>query len=228
VPTYKAYRGISRDPLLFFDNRTSDSLFANRDEIAARERRLREGRPLTIAFSGRLAKIKGVEDLIDVCRHLKRQRFPFKLLIAGDGPLRIPIADCVMREQLDEVVMLGALDFHTELMPLMRQEVDIFVACHKQGDPSCTYLETLAAGVPIVGYSNEAFAGLLEVADVGWGAPLNEPEQIARTILSIGREQIIAKGNAALRFAKENSFNRTFARRIEHVLRIAKAGPRLP
>jgi colanic acid/amylovoran biosynthesis glycosyltransferase len=32
--------------------------------------------------------------------------------------------------------------------------LDVFVCCHIQIDPPCTYLESYGAGLPIVGYAN--------------------------------------------------------------------------
>lgn len=43
----------------------------------------------------------------------------------------------------------------------------IIKGCHRQGDPSCTYLETYACGMPIVGYNNQAHQGILASNNAG-------------------------------------------------------------
>ena len=48
-----------------------------------------------------------------------------------------------------EVQFRGNLDFKHRLVPLLQNEIDLFVCPHVQGDPSCTYLETMACGVPL-------------------------------------------------------------------------------
>ena len=66
----------------------------------------------------------------------------------------------IARRLLDRrVEFKGTLDFAREFVPFMRDEVDAFVCCRFQGNPSCTYLRTMACGVPIAMYANEAFIG---------------------------------------------------------------------
>jgi len=222
APTYRQYRRFASDAFLYFDSRTDLTLFASEDELTARARRLAAGGPLTLAFSGRLHGMKGADHLADIARGLKRRNVPFRLLVAGDGPCAAGLRERIERERLDEVELLGVLDFRTELMPLMRREVDLFVAPHRQGDPSCTYLETFAAGVPVVGYDNEAFAGLLEIApSVGFRAPLGRPDALARCIAELDRRTLIEASHACLRFARQHEFESTFARRVEHLIDVA-------
>lgn len=222
TPTYDFYRRFSPNPLLYFDTRTETTMLASADDMAQRATRLRAGGPLTLAFSGRLIPMKGANDIIEVAAQLKRRGFAFRFLIAGDGTSVPTMKERVAREGLTEVEFLGVLPFVTGLMPLMCREVDLFVACHPQGDPSCTYLETLAAGVPIVGYENEAFAGLLRLGEIGWGAPLNQPERVAQLISALSREQILERSYAGLNFARQHVFESTFERRIEHLLKIVE------
>lgn len=227
APTYRHYRRFSDNALLYFDSRTDLTMFANEDDIAQRARRLHAGGPLTLAFSGRLHGMKGADHLVDVALGLRRRSLPFRMLIAGDGPCRPEIEARLAREGLDEVAMLGVLDFKTELMPLMRREVDLFVAPHRQGDPSCTYLETFAAGVPVVGYGNEAFAGLLAIdPSVGFASPLDRPDALARRIAELDRRTLVDASHACLRFAREHEFESTFARRVEHLVEIARTARR--
>jgi glycosyltransferase involved in cell wall biosynthesis len=222
TPTYSLYRRFSPDPLLYFDTRTRRDMFASATDMAERARRLSRAEPLTLAFSGRLIPMKGAEDLIDVAAQLKRRMFPFRFLIAGDGSSLPAMRERVRREGLHEVEFLGVLPFETGLMPLMRSEVDLFVACHRQGDPSCTYLETLAAGVPIIGYENEAFAGLLGLGEVGFGVPMNRPDLLAQRISELSRSEIIERSERGLRFARQHAFEKTFERRVEHLIEIAE------
>jgi colanic acid/amylovoran biosynthesis glycosyltransferase len=222
TPTFSLYRRFSSNALLYFDTRTEHSMFATPDDMAERARRLYDGRPLTLAFSGRLIPMKGALDLIEVASQLKRCGFPFRFLIAGEGSSADAMRERVAREGLREVEFLGVLPFATGLMPLMRREVDLFVACHRQGDPSCTYLETLAAGVPVVGYRNEAFQGLLDLAEVGFGAPLDRPEKVVQAIVQLSREEIMARAESGLRFAREHSFEKTFERRVSHLANVAE------
>jgi glycosyltransferase involved in cell wall biosynthesis len=221
TPTFGWYRRFSKNPLLYLDTRTEQSMFATSADMEDRARRLQSGRPLTLVFSGRLIPMKGADDLIEVAVQLKRRGFPFRFLIAGDGSSFPGMQRRIEHEGLHEVHLMGSLPFAEELVPMLRREADLFVVCHRQGDPSCTYLETLAAGVPLIGYQNEAFAGLLELADVGFGVPLNQPEKLAQRITELTREQIWQRAQTGLRFAQQHAFEKTFKRRVEHLIEIA-------
>ncbi|MEE4298815.1 MAG: glycosyltransferase, partial [Pseudomonadales bacterium] len=157
---------------------------------------------------------------------LKQRGIAFEFHICGDGSQADFIRQEVQRYGLEgDVVLHGALDFKAELLPLIRNEVDLFVCCHRQGDPSCTYLETMACGVPIVGFLNEAFEGLLELGDFGHGVPIDDVRALADLIVELdhSRNRIAELSRNALAFSREHSFERTFARRIEHMRRIRVA-----
>lgn len=222
IPTYKAYKRVSRNALLFFDTRTERAMYATEEDMTRRKERLFSGKPLTLLFSGRLIPMKGAEDLIDVASHLKRMGFAFRFLIAGDGSSLEAMRARIAREQLHEVELLGVLPFGSGLMPLARREADLFVCCHRQGDPSCTYLETLSAGVPIVGFTNEAFRGLLEYAQIGAGAPVGASDELARRIASLTREQLWDFAQNGLQFASGHDFESTFERRVAHMVNAAE------
>jgi glycosyltransferase involved in cell wall biosynthesis len=121
-----------------------------------------------------------------------------------------------------EVVMGGVLDFATELMPRMREEIDLFVCCHRQGDPSCTYLETWACGVPIVGYDNEAFAGLLRICRAGRVVLMDDWQGLTTAIaqLSQAPEELIDLAREGVSFARKHTFESEFQARINHAKRL--------
>jgi hypothetical protein len=100
------------------------------------------------------------------------------------------------------------------------------VCCHRQGDPSCTYLETFACGVPIAGYANEAFLGLLARANVGESVAIDDVTGLASLIERIARPESLPayelKCRAALALATEHTFEATFERRIEHLRTVAR------
>jgi glycosyltransferase involved in cell wall biosynthesis len=128
-------------------------------------------------------------------------------------------ASIVAHDLSRQVRLAGVLDFHRELVPKVKHETDVFVCCHRQGDPSCTYLETMGCGVPIVGYDNEAFAGVVAASGSGWSVPMNQPRLLARRIqeLDMDRLQIAQVSRKSLAFAAQHSFEATFRKRIEHL-----------
>lgn len=225
MPTYEAYRQINSNALLYFDTRMSQSLLATQPEVEARLEHCLAAKPLRLLFSGRLTAIKGVDHLIAIALRLRAMAVNFVLTICGQGDL-LPSMRAVCAEHGLEphVRFTGVLDFGSELIPLVKRETDIFVCCHRQGDPSCTYLETMSCGVPIVGYDNEAFAGLVTKSGVGWQVKMNHPEAMAEEIARLDRNrmEIALASRGALHFASQHTFDREFERRAQHLLRLAR------
>jgi glycosyltransferase involved in cell wall biosynthesis len=230
TPTYRAYRSLSPSPLLFFDTRLRASAVIARDELEARLARLMAGGPLRLAFSGRLIAMKGADHLIEVARELRSLGVDYRLTIWGDGDLVPEMESRISRYGLrDRVELAGVRDFERELVGLMRRGVDLFVCCHRQGDPSCTYLETLAAGVPIAGYANEALDGLLQCDAMGRSVNGPRPRALALLIRELDRERaaVAQQSRRAREFAAGHTFELTMGRRVDHLGSIARA-PRGP
>jgi glycosyltransferase involved in cell wall biosynthesis len=220
TPTYDAYQSICANSLLFFDGRVERRMLISPDELAQRLDYLKSGRPLRLAFSGRFIRMKGADHLPLVARELKRRQVPFEMTICGDGVLAESMRQQIHAMGLEDCVrMLGVLDFANQLVPLVKREVDVFVCCRRQGDPSCTYIETMSCGVPIVGYENEALAGLLRRVPAGIGVPMDDVSALADAVarLNTDRESLATMSRRALEFAAENTFEETFRKRIEHL-----------
>jgi len=219
LPAFEEYAA-QPSRLLYFDTRVRATDVVLQDALRERLRRLETQPALRLAFSGRLIAMKGADHLLGVARALRARNCPFELTIYGTGDLDQALRREVAEQGLSEVVHLpGAVDFYSRLLPEIREKTDLFVCLHRQSDPSCTYLETLSCGVPIVGYDNRAFAGLLRRADVGWLANMNDVNGIADVIarLSAERRELALKSETARTFAAAHDFETTFKSRIEHL-----------
>jgi glycosyltransferase involved in cell wall biosynthesis len=220
LPTYEAYRELNHRTHLYFDTRVTDAMLPDEHALEMRLAALLGGGPLRLAFSGRLIAMKGADHLPQLANELRRLGVPFTLSVFGAGDLEPSIRIALSHsDQAGAVQLKGVADFKTELMPYFQESVDLFVCPHRQGDPSCTYLETLACGVPIVGYANEAWRGLLSIADVGRAVTMDDVSLLARAIarLHADREQLTRLSLQAWEFAKSHTFEQTFAARIEHL-----------
>jgi glycosyltransferase involved in cell wall biosynthesis len=220
TPAFNEYREV-RNSLLYFDTRVDGRGIIRDAELHQRLEYLRGNSPLRLAFSGRLIRMKGADHLVEVARRLKLAGVPFTMSIYGTGELEQEMRSFISRHQLEDCVgMKGVLSFHDELLPELRKQVDLFVCLHRQSDPSCTYLETLSCGIPIVGYRNRAFHGLLGIADIGWGADMDDIDGVCRLIREIdGNRQHLANRsiNSAF-FSRRHSAETTFRKRIDHLL----------
>ena len=225
TPTYNDYLGLAGDSLLYFDSRVHRQDMATQDDIDIRYADLHKGRPMRLAFSGRLLPMKGTDDLPRIAKALKDLNVPFYMDIYGGGELETTMFEQIRKLGLTDCVnMCGVEDFARELLPTIKREIDVFVCPHRQGDPSCTYLETMSCGVPIVGYGNAAFCGVTEHAGAGWVTPMNKPEILAKQIAKLheNRRTIVEHATRSLQFAMNHSFDDTFSRRVDHLLMLAK------
>ncbi|MCC6422274.1 MAG: glycosyltransferase [Phycisphaerales bacterium] len=229
TPTFNDYRAINRNPLLFFDTRVTESMLVDESTLKMRLDELLAGGPLRLLFSGRLVAIKGVDHLPLLAVHLRKLGVKFTLDICGGGNLQNQLAGEIQHHDLSQQVRLrGVLDFEKELLPWVGRQADLFVCCHRQGDPSCTYLETMSCGVPIVGYDNEAFAGLVAHCGVGWLSPMDNPAALAQKIAQLDRDRpaLAQAAESSLKFARGHTFETTMRKRVEHLALCAKEAAR--
>lgn len=224
VPIYEEYKSLSRDPLLFFDTRITDDLLATEEDIENRAQNWSDDAPLRLVFSGRLNQMKGADHLLDVAYELKRLGTNFELYISGSGVLEEAMHQRIQQDGLGDCVkMMGVPDFKSEFLPFVKSTIDLFVCCHRQGDPSCTYIETMSCGVPIVGYANEAFEGIVRYSNAGWLVDMNQPRLMAKKIaeLSRAKDEIKQMSFASLKFARHHTFHETFQARVNHLQQLA-------
>jgi glycosyltransferase involved in cell wall biosynthesis len=210
--------------MLYFDTRMGRDALVSEQELSRRLAESSAGRPLRLAFSGRLTGMKGADHLVRVAAMLRDGGVSFHLTIYGTGDLESRMKSDIGALGLDAcVTMRGAVDFSATLVPEIKSSVDAYVMLHRQSDPSCTYLETLSCGIPIVGYANKAFSGILELADVGVGVPMDDVAGIAAAIrqLDADRALLSRKARNAVEFACRHSFEDTFHNRVDHLLRLA-------
>jgi colanic acid/amylovoran biosynthesis glycosyltransferase len=228
VPTFEIYRHLCSPALLYFDSRISEAMVAPRSRVQARLERMRQGGVLRLGFSGRLNRMKGADELVRIARALRALGVPFTLDIWGGGVLADDIRREIHEHQLGDVVRLhGFVEFEA-LVPLMQEQVDVFLCSHVQGDPSSTYMEAFTNGIPVIGYANEALAGLLARHPCGATAPIRDRATLARVVAEAWQApgRLERWSLEALDVAREHTFERTFQRRNEHLEQVVAASRR--
>lgn len=223
-PAQSAYGALNHNNCLYFDGRMGRENMATRAEIAARSDRLQAGQPVRLFTSGRLEPMKGAQDLIPTARALIEAGVNFTLDIFGTGTLEPEIAKAAESSELRGRVRLHPpVDFNSGLVSFMRTKADVFLSCHRQGDPSCSYLEAMGCGLAVIGTDNDMWKPLAAESAGGWVVPMRRPEAVARLVkrLSDDRAKLIAASEAALKFARQHEFESEFARRMEHLASLA-------
>ncbi|SUZ30729.1 hypothetical protein ROE7235_00455 [Roseibaca ekhonensis] len=221
-PAYDVYRGLVRDAHLYLDNRLSGDMMARDDEMTTRAERLRSGAPLRLIHSGRLEPMKGAGDLLPVMDRLAALGVEATLDIYGTGSLEAEIGAGLARFD-GRVRLHPPVDFVRELVPINRRQADVFLSCHRQSDPSCTYLEAMGCGLAVAGFDNGMWRGVQERSGGGGLAPLGNVAALADLIAGWDRDRdrLVLACDSARAFAAEHEFDGVFSARMAHWCKVA-------
>lgn len=216
-PAAAHYRPINSNTLLYLDNRVDSKLLVTEAEMQVRREHQQSGGPLRLIHSGRLEPMKGSQDLIPIARKLRDSGVDFILDIFGTGSLDDEIRRGIETHNLSEMVKLhGSVDFANELVPYARTNSDIFLSCHRQSDPSCSYLENMGCGLAVAGYDNRMWSALANDSKAGWVAPLGNWQALADQLAAISQDRVALTNacQSARDFASTHLFENEFAKRI--------------
>ena len=210
---WDTYAGESREPLLFFDTRL-------RAEQIPLTPRVRRPGPLRLAYSARHSPEKGPQFVLDVQVELRRCGVASTATLFGRGPL----TEELRARGVPGVEFVGDVDFDDTWVPQVRDDVDLMVLPHLLGDPSGTYLEATGLGVPVVGFDNVALAALVRETGAGWTVPVGDGMALAgrAAYLAEHPDEVTAAAEKGIDFMRGHPFETEFARRVEHLLRVAQ------
>ena len=147
TPTFIADEILHRSLYYFLIRARAETMLPHAPTlVATRLDRFKDRHILRLAFSGRLVPMKGADHLPLVADHLRRIGIEFEMTIFGDGVLRKHGTERSCRPRLLEnwSEKFRFAPTYEELNRLMKSDIDLFVCCHRQGDPSTTYVETMA------------------------------------------------------------------------------------
>ena len=211
-PVYEEARRNNDRRLLYFDSRMSGSMLIDTDVLKQRAALIRRGRPFRLLYSGRYEPLKGADDAIKVVVRAIRAGADIELDCYGDGSLRQRM-ESLSCSCPDRIRVHDALPY-PELVVASRG-FDAFICCHVQNDPSCTYLEAFGAGLPIVGYGNRMWQGLLSSSGAGVSSPVGNIEALASALhVLVQQPDSVRKMSWQARdFAVAHTFENEFARR---------------
>jgi glycosyltransferase involved in cell wall biosynthesis len=208
-PIYEATRNYNTNRLLYLDSRMSADMLIGKREMEVRSAD-RYARPLRLLYSGRYEPLKGALDAVKVGMECLRHGLNIEMHCYGQGS---------QKSQMQEAATDSRIHIHDAIpypdLVKLSGTFDVFVCCHIQNDPSCTYLESFGAGLPIVGYDNRMWRGLLNASGAGYASPMGKPtkvvDDIARLITARKLDEMSAR---ALEFAKQHTFEIEFQKRV--------------
>lgn len=225
-PAYEAYAPLNPRTLCYLDNRSEVASFVTPSETRARTRHVLGGGRLRLLHSGRLETLKGSQHIVPIALGLRSRGVDFEITVFGEGALKDEMQQAITRHGLErEVRLMGSIDFRNELVPFARRNADAFLSCNLQSDPSCTYLESMACGLPVFGYANRMWSALRAHSGGGWSVRTGDLGAMVSQIaeVSVRREALLRAGARAREFAAAHTFEAEFAARIDHLEQVLSA-----
>lgn len=162
---------------------------------------------LVVAFVGRVAREKGLDDLIDAMRLLRQlpDAPPCRLLIVGDGP---DLDGCRARAG-DGVIFTGRRE--GEDLSRLYASADLFVFPSTTDTFGNVMLEAMASALPVI-VADTVVARELLARGAGSFYPPGQPRELAAHIARWGRDPALrcAAGRAGVSAAADRSWARVF------------------
>ncbi len=172
--------GLNPDRLTVIPNGVDQARFEGAQPLPRAQLGVSEDAPLTL-FVGRLVPQKGIEELLRAARVVSARRPFWRLLIAGDGPLR----DRLAALSRDEPALAAAVRWlgPRDDVPRLLRSADILVLPSLwEGMPNVV-LEAMAAGLPVLGTQVEGTEELVVPGQTGWLVPPGDSEALAAALL---------------------------------------------
>lgn len=168
-----------------------------------------------ILVLGRIAKEKSIDVIVDAMPEVFAKDSSARLLIVGDGPGRNLLENQVSALGItNKVIFAGARPWKE--IGKYYQLGDIFVSASVSETQGLTFIEAMAAGLPIVAKKDECIEGVIE--DGITGVIFETNNTLAERILSLLKEdqrrRYLAKNGADF---SENLSSETFGKSIEAV-----------
>jgi colanic acid/amylovoran biosynthesis glycosyltransferase len=76
----------------------------------------------------------------------------------------------------------------------------------------------MGAGLPIVGYDNRTWNGVLNASSAGYAFPMGRPGRVADGVLALSQPaQLRSLSVKPLEFAKSHTFEREYQKRVDAI-----------
>jgi glycosyltransferase involved in cell wall biosynthesis len=178
---------IKGDDIITIYNGTDLSVFDRRFDENGKRKRLGLGKDDIVVISvGRLVKIKGHASMLKAVKNIIEQNEKVKFLIVGDGPERATIEEIVKSEGIDRHIILTG---HREDINELLKVSDIFVQTSLSEGLSCTIMEAIASGLPVVGTDVGGNKELLTHGREGYLVPVGDRRAFEEKVIALANDR---------------------------------------
>jgi glycosyltransferase involved in cell wall biosynthesis len=169
---------VRQDKISVVYNGLNTGLFCPGDRASARRNlRIVLNTPLVL-YVGNLLPVKGVDVLLDACRHLARSGASFQCHLIGHGPMCRELERRITESGLRGSVLLVGPRPLEQLTDWYRAANVLVVPSRSEGVPNVA-LEAMACGTPVVATD---VGGIPEIVDRRYLVPPENPQALAEAI----------------------------------------------
>lgn len=216
-PIYDETRRFNDRRLLYLDSRMSENTVISENDLDQRIRSLGK-RSLRLLFSGRYEPMKGPVDAVRVAVECVRRGLDVEMHCYGQGGLRTEMQAAAATALIPGRIFIHETISYPDLIKESRT-FDLFVCCHIQADPSCTYLESFGSGLPVVGYGNLMWRRLSQESGAGHSSKPGDIDAVVRSIEALNSAplELARMSRRARHFALAHTSEREFALRTREL-----------
>jgi glycosyltransferase involved in cell wall biosynthesis len=131
--------------------------------------------------TSRLVPKNGIADLVEATKILLDEGYKIKTLILGEGPLEENLKFKIKNLKLQNEVMLPG-HIPPEKIPEYLKKANIFVRPSLSEGLGNSFLEAMAAGLPVIGTSVGGIPDFLKNGETGLFCEVNNPPSIAEKV----------------------------------------------
>lgn len=214
-PVFDEVTPHNQNCVLYLDSRMSRDLVISEDDLERRLSARVPDAPLRVLYSGRYEPMKGALDAVRTAIACRAAGVRIEFDCYGQGSQLQAMRAAINEAEVGAFVRVHDPLPYSELAKIA-QAFDAFLCCHVQHDPSCTYLESLGAGLPIVGYGNRMWTRMCAESRAGILTPIGGIEANVEALRGLARnpDRLADFSREAISFAAAHSFEAEFSRRI--------------
>lgn len=172
------------------------------------------GSEKVILYVGRVAQEKNIGELLGMLPEFLTHHPDTKFLVVGDGPALPELRRQAMEERISEQVIFAGAKPWDEIGAYYALG-DVFVSASQSETQGLTYIEAMAAGLPVVAKKDDCLEGVLRDGENGFGFSTMEAflNGLEETLYGERAAQFCANAKKTVEpYSKEE-----FARQIEKI-----------
>lgn len=165
----------------------------------ALQRRTGADEPLQLIYLGRLAREKGLYELLQGLALARAENVPVRLTIVGSGAEQAQLRQAVTELQLDDTVSFAGALFGAAKLQLLAAADVLVLPSYSEGLP-CAVLEGMAAGAAVIATGVGAIPDVVNDGQHGLLVPPRDARAIAAAIATLASDRVtLARMSTACR-----------------------------